>query len=59
MKTHNINIPVYAIGGITMTDIPELMATGVYGIAVSGLITLQDNKKELLTQLNQQLYGSF
>jgi thiamine-phosphate pyrophosphorylase len=31
-------IPVYAIGGIGL-DIPALMETGIYGIAVSGLIT--------------------
>ncbi len=31
--------PVYAIGGIGPEDIPALMQTGIYGIAVSGLIT--------------------
>ena len=31
--------PVYAIGGIGLEDIPALMQTGIYGIAVSGLIT--------------------
>ena len=33
-----ISLPVIAIGGITAADIPELMATGVYGIAVSGAL---------------------
>lgn len=29
-------LPVYAIGGITPADLPELRAAGVYGVAVSG-----------------------
>lgn len=38
MRLHGIRIPVYAIGGITETDIPPLLQTGVAGIALSGLI---------------------
>lgn len=34
-----ITLPVVAIGGITMDDVPDLMATGINGIAVSGLLT--------------------
>ncbi len=30
---------IYAIGGIELKDIPPLMETGIYGIAVSGLLT--------------------
>ena len=38
MKAENINIPIVAIGGITKEDIPEIMKTGVNGIALSGCI---------------------
>ncbi|QNK76298.1 thiamine phosphate synthase [Winogradskyella sp. PAMC22761] len=31
--------PIIAIGGIGMEDVPAIIATGVYGIAVSGTIT--------------------
>jgi thiamine-phosphate pyrophosphorylase len=31
-------MPIVGIGGITYADVPELMATGLYGIAVSGAI---------------------
>ena len=31
-------IPAVAIGGITLADIPQIMATGVSGIAISGAI---------------------
>lgn len=35
----NTNIPVYAIGGITSADFESLYKTGVFGIAISGLIS--------------------
>ena len=38
MKAENIDIPIVAIGGITKEDIPEIMKTGVNGIALSGSI---------------------
>lgn len=38
MKVARINLPVIAIGGITMEDIPALLQTGVSGIALSGTI---------------------
>lgn len=38
MKAEKIDIPIVAIGGITKEDIPEIMKTGVNGIALSGSI---------------------
>ena len=38
MRAEGIDLPVVAIGGITYDDIPEVMATGVQGIALSGAI---------------------
>ena len=38
MKAEHIDIPIVAIGGITKEDIPEIMKTGVNGIALSGCI---------------------
>ncbi len=32
-------IPIIAIGGITLKDVPSIIQTGVYGVAVSGEIT--------------------
>ncbi|WP_291097055.1 MULTISPECIES: thiamine phosphate synthase [unclassified Flavobacterium] len=56
MKIQNIEIPVYAIGGITLEDVDSLMKTGIHGIAVSGLITRSKNPTQLITQLNKKLY---
>ena len=53
-----IDIPIYAIGGITLVDVKPIMKTGVYGIAVSAIITKSDDKQELITQLNEKLYDN-
>lgn len=58
MKNNNLKTPIYAIGGITMEDVDQLMETGIHGIAVSGMITKSDKKKKLIQQLNQKLYAN-
>ena len=56
MKKENLTTPIYAIGGIELKDIEAIINTGVYGIAVSGLITHSDNKEKLIKELNNILY---
>jgi thiamine-phosphate pyrophosphorylase len=51
----NISIPIIAIGGIGLKDIPDIMQTGVHGIAVSSLIALAANKKQLVETIFQSL----
>ena len=47
MKAHHINLPIVAIGGITQEDIPDIMKTGVTGIALSGsILNAEDPAKE-------------
>jgi thiamine-phosphate pyrophosphorylase len=58
MKKNKIEIPVYAIGGITLKDINPLMETGIHGIAVSGMITESLEKEKLIQQLNEKLYAN-
>lgn len=58
MKKNKIEIPVYAIGGITLRDINPLMETGIHGVAVSGIITESIEKKILIQQLNEKLYAN-
>ena len=47
------NLPIYAIGGIQLEDISDLLKTGLHGVAVSGIITHQP---QLIAQLNEKLY---
>lgn len=55
LKEENIHIPIYAIGGIQIQDVENLMKTGIHGIAVSSMITNQIQKKHY-SQLNTALY---
>lgn len=52
LHVQGISIPVIAIGGILPEDLPALMATGIHGIAVSGVITHTANKKELVQTIH-------
>ena len=58
MKMKNIEIPIYAIGGIELKNVESLMETGIHGIAVSGLITQSENQAKLINQLNEKLYAT-
>lgn len=59
MQVQNIQIPVYAIGGIETNDIENLLDLGIHGIAVSKLLTNNPLQKELIIQLNEKLYVNF
>ncbi|MCC8070669.1 MAG: thiamine phosphate synthase [Bacteroidales bacterium] len=43
VRNAGVELPIVAIGGITIEDIPELMTTGVNGIAISGAIINADD----------------
>lgn len=58
MQENGLTTPVYAIGGITLADVEPILQTGIYGIAVSGLITHATNKKKIIKQLKNDLHGS-
>jgi len=51
LKEKNITIPIVAIGGIEQEDVSAILQTGIYGVALSGLITRHPQKKELFNQL--------
>ncbi len=54
-KSENIDTPIVAIGGILAEDVPSIMQTGVHGIAVSGLITHESKRGELVKDLQSIL----
>lgn len=57
LKREETTIPVYAIGGIIPEDINELISCGVYGIAVSGILTHAAEKRQLIKKLKFSLYA--
>jgi thiamine-phosphate pyrophosphorylase len=62
LKALNTEIPIIAVGGINLNDVPEILKTGVYGIAVSGELTRDFNQinqfKQLLpsSELQEQVW---
>lgn len=51
MKEARIQIPLIAIGGILRGDIPDLLQTGVSGIAISGAVLNAENPEEEMKKL--------
>lgn len=51
MKEARIQLSLIAIGGILRTDIPDLLKTGVSGIAVSGAVLNAENPEEEMRKL--------
>ena len=56
LQKHPIDIPVIAVGGIQLNDVEPLMATGIYGIAVSGAINLAINPGATLKEFYRKIY---
>lgn len=55
LKKKDLIVPVYAIGGIVLEDIPALKDVGVFGIAVSGMISKSEQKAHLVREIEQKL----
>ena len=51
MRQSDIDLPIVAIGGITLPDIPEILSTGVTGIALSGLILTAPDPVAVMKQV--------
>lgn len=49
------DLPIVAIGGITLSDIQEIMETGVTGIAISGAITRAEDPVETTRNIIKKL----
>ncbi|MCP4437751.1 MAG: thiamine phosphate synthase [Aureispira sp.] len=52
LKSKKFDIPIIAIGGILVDDIAEILGTGVYGIAVSGLLSQSTKKSALIDKVH-------
>lgn len=56
LQNHPIEIPVIAVGGIQIKDVEPLLATGVYGIAISGAVNLAIEPGRALKEFYQKIY---
>jgi thiamine-phosphate pyrophosphorylase len=55
VKKAGITTPIIAIGGIEAEDIEAILETGVYGIAVSAVLTNQTQTSAVLADMNSKL----
>lgn len=56
MKAAGIDVPVVAIGGIVAEDIPEIMETGITGIALSGTVLRAKDPIEEMRKLVMMIH---
>ena len=55
MKALNIDLPLIAVGGIQVTDVEELMGTGIFGLAVSAAVNLADDPAEAFRSIYRKI----
>ncbi len=46
LKDQQIDLPILAVGGVTLNDIDELMETGIFGIAASSAINQAEDMND-------------
>lgn len=51
----NLNLPIVAIGGITVEDIPNLMQSGINGIALSGTVLKAEDPVEEMRRILKKI----
>ena len=59
VRAADILLPIVAIGGITLEDIPAVMATGVNGVAMSGSIINADDPVDYTRKVLGALQEAF
>ncbi len=55
LQKRGINTPIYAIGGIQPEDVSQILETGVFGIAVSSVISEAKDVQGVFSQLRDAL----
>lgn len=55
LKKQNIDLPVLAVGGVTISDIDPLMNTGIFGIAASAAINQAEDMRTAYLDFYDQI----
>lgn len=53
--THQLDLPIYAIGGIQLEDVSSLMELGLWGISLSSTILNADQPIQMTAQILEQI----
>jgi thiamine-phosphate diphosphorylase len=54
MGVERVVVPVYAIGGIGVGDVGDLVEAGVYGVAFSGMLVQASDRGEMVKEILKQ-----
>ena len=55
LRAEGVDIPVVAIGGIGAADVAELLATGLHGVAFSGMLVHAGDRAALVRSLRNDI----
>jgi len=55
LRSKKVQVPVIAIGGVTLDDVEKLLACGVHGVAVSGAINKAESPSHVTKKFIEQL----
>lgn len=58
VRNAGITLPVIAIGGIETEDLPAILKTGIYGVAVSGTLTNKPDAAERIKSMYSELQNN-
>lgn len=56
LNQDELKTPLIAVGGIDLQNVPAILETGVYGIAVSSAINNSENPKQMYKQFHQLMF---
>jgi thiamine-phosphate pyrophosphorylase len=56
LEKQPIEIPVVAVGGVELSDVRPLMATGIYGVAVSAAVNLSLDPGGMVKEFYRKIY---
>lgn len=57
-QTWPLQVPIVGIGGVLLNDIPDLLAVGLHGVAVSSVINLSENPVSTTQDFLETLYNT-
>ena len=55
MEIQKIDLPIIAVGGILVSDVPSLLGMGIYGVAVSSAIFSSDQPEKELSEFQKSV----
>jgi len=55
LQDQQIDLPILAVGGVKLTDVDDLLQTGIFGIAVSSAINLAEDRSDAYQQFYNKM----